>query len=354
MTILNTGLVIDNNNANNGTLTSNTNNNHITFGLNSGEAIGSARSGTNTMGLDFYTQFAKRMSITQGGYVGIGTATPAYPLDVNTIGGTLAGAYAYYALNTGNNTVNTGIANTTGSVSIRAMGRIAASEFNAFSDARLKSITGLSDSKRDLGLLQQIEITDYQMKDKAQYGDKAFKKVIAQQVEKVYPLAVNKGNGFVPSIYSTSTVAPAAAGQSLVTLVAPHNLQVGDKVKLIGEQNGTIETTVTTVASLRSFAVALPQPETKLFVFGPEVKDLRTVDYEALAMLNVSATQELAKQVAALQATNAQLTAANASLKASLAEKATASTLGEMQAALQALRAEVQSLKGADITASTK
>ena len=355
MAILNTGLVIDNNNGNNGTLTSgNANNNHITFGLNSGEAIGSARSGTNTMGLDFYTQFAKRMSITQGGYVGIGTATPAYPLDVNTIGGTLAGAYAYYALNTGNNTVNTGIANTTGSVSIRAMGRIAASEFNAFSDARLKSITGLSDSKRDLGLLQQIEITDYQMKDKAQYGDKAFKKVIAQQVEKVYPLAVNKGNGFVPSIYSTSTVAPAAARQSLVTLVAPHNLQVGDKVKLIGERNGTVETTVTAVASPRSFAVALPQPETKLFVFGPEVKDLRTVDYEALAMLNVSATQELAKQVAALQATNAQLTAANDSLKASLAEKATASTLGEMQAALQALRAEVQSLKGAGITASAK
>ncbi|RZL12229.1 MAG: tail fiber domain-containing protein [Hymenobacter sp.] len=286
------------------------------------------------------------------GNVGIGTATPAYPLDVTTIGGSLAGNYAYYAL--GNNAINTGAATNTGSVSIRASGRIAAAEFNAFSDARLKRITGFSDSKSDLGLLKRIEITDYQMKDKAQYGDRAFKKVIAQQVEKVYPLAVNKGTGFVPSIYSTSTVVPAAAGQSVVTLVAPHHLQVGDKVKLMGEKNGTVETMVLAVSSPRSFAVALPQAETRLFVFGPEVKDLRTVDYEAIAMLNVSATQELAKQVAALQAANAQLTAANAHLKASLDEKATASTLSEMQAALQVLRAEVQSLKGTGITASAK
>jgi hypothetical protein len=159
-------------------------------------------------------------------------------------------------------------------VSIRAAGRIVAAEFNAFSDARLKSVTGLSNSQRDLGLLKQIEITDYQMKDKAQYGNKAFKKVIAQQVERVYSLAVSKGTSFVPSIYSTSTVAPTASGQSLVTLVAPHHLQVGDKVKVIGEKNGTFETTVTAVNGPRSFAVALPQAETKLFVFGPEVKDL--------------------------------------------------------------------------------
>ena len=34
-----------------------------------------------------------------------------------------------------------------------------------------------------------------------------------------------------------------------------------------------------------------------LFVFGRQVSDLRTVDYEAIAMLNVSATQELHKTI---------------------------------------------------------
>ncbi|WP_262708345.1 hypothetical protein [Chryseobacterium sp. CH21] len=34
----------------------------------------------------------------------------------------------------------------------------------------------------------------------------------------------------------------------------------------------------------------------KLFVYGTEVSDLRTVDYDALSMLNISATQELVKK----------------------------------------------------------
>ncbi|MBO2012485.1 hypothetical protein [Hymenobacter negativus] len=42
-------------------------------------------------------------------------------------------------------------------------------------------------------------------------------------------------------------------------------------------------------------------------MFGLEHADVRTVDYEALAMLNVSATQELARQLAELQKQNADL-----------------------------------------------
>ncbi|MGK0366636.1 MAG: hypothetical protein ACI85O_003711, partial [Saprospiraceae bacterium] len=39
-----------------------------------------------------------------------------------------------------------------------------------------------------------------------------------------------------------------------------------------------------------------------VFVYGKEVDDLHSVDYDALAMLNISATQEIAKQVETLQA----------------------------------------------------
>jgi hypothetical protein len=35
----------------------------------------------------------------------------------------------------------------------------------------------------------------------------------------------------------------------------------------------------------------------QVFVYGREVKDFRSVDYQAIAMLNVSATQELAKRL---------------------------------------------------------
>ena len=205
---------------------------------------------------------------------------------------------------------------------------------------------GLSDNKADLALLKQVVITNYQMKDKAQYGDRAFKKVIAQQVEAIYPQAINKNVGFIPSIYAAGTGQPAATGQTLVTVPAAHHLQVGDKVRLIGEINGKVETTVLALSGDKAFTVALPQAETKLFVFGPQVNDLRTVDYEALAMLNVSATQELARQVEALQAANAQLQA-----QASTA-KAQATELSGVKADLQSLRELVQQLQSGAATAS--
>ncbi|HUD49015.1 MAG TPA: hypothetical protein VMR33_19445 [Candidatus Baltobacteraceae bacterium] len=60
----------------------------LTFGLNNGnqcgEGIASQRQGAgNTFGLDFYTNYAARMSITQNGLVGIGTTTPQQNLSVN-------------------------------------------------------------------------------------------------------------------------------------------------------------------------------------------------------------------------------------------------------------------------------
>ena len=39
----------------------------------------------------------------------------------------------------------------------------------------------------------------------------------------------------------------------------------------------------------------------KVFVYGEEVDDFRTVDYEGLTTLNISATQELSKLVKAQQ-----------------------------------------------------
>jgi len=73
-------------------------------------------------------------------------------------------------------------------------------------------------------------------------------------------------------------------------------------------------------------------------VYGREVKDFRSVDYDAIAMLNVSATQQLAKQlkekdakIAALDASNAALVTSNAALDAKVA------ALGAKFAALEKL-----------------
>src|SRR5262249_37223132 len=70
---------IDQGNQNNGTTDF-----ALSFGHASGEAIGSKRTaGGNQFGMDFYTKFANRMSITQNGDVGIGTTSPSARLQVS-------------------------------------------------------------------------------------------------------------------------------------------------------------------------------------------------------------------------------------------------------------------------------
>ena len=75
-----TGLNVDQANLNTGVLNNgNTNGAGLTFGATSGEGIASQRQvgAGNRYGLDFYTDFARRMSISQGGLVGIGVGSNA-------------------------------------------------------------------------------------------------------------------------------------------------------------------------------------------------------------------------------------------------------------------------------------
>jgi hypothetical protein len=77
---VNGAMNIDQANGNNGTAL----NPGLSFGSGSGEGIASPRSGTNQWGLNFYTGWGNRLSITQGGNVGINTASPGAKLQVSS------------------------------------------------------------------------------------------------------------------------------------------------------------------------------------------------------------------------------------------------------------------------------
>jgi hypothetical protein len=165
------------------------------------------------------------------------------------------------------------------------------------SDLRIKKVQGISDGRDDLDSLMKIKITDYRLIDTKLTSNKPQKKVIAQQVETVYPQAVNQTTDVVPDIYQKAT-----AKDGWVVLAT--DLKKGDRVKLIGDnEQGVHEVLEVTAGKFRTDFKA----EGDVFVYGREVKDFRTVDYEAIAMLNVSATQQLARELKTVQEENAAL-----------------------------------------------
>ncbi|MGI4871022.1 MAG: tail fiber domain-containing protein [Janthinobacterium lividum] len=83
-------------------------------------------------------------------------------------------------------------------------------------------------------------------------------------------------------------------------------------------------------------------------------KDFYGIRYTELIPVLTKAIQEQQTEIDALKAANAKLASDNTALKAGLDSKASASTVNELQAALQAMRAEMQTLKAGGSTASAK
>ena len=232
--------------------------------------------------------------------------------------------------------------------SIWAQYQVTAEAFRSFSDERIKSIVGRSDAAKDLSTIRDIEITDYHFIDKISRGDGDQKKVIAQQLEKIYPQAVSRTTNEVPDIYQKATFE-----EGWVKLAT--DLKKGERVRLFNEEDdGVYE--VLEVEKNR-FRADFATDGKEVFVFGREVKDFRTVDYEAITTLNVSATQELARQLEVKDTEIKKLQEENASLRASFAAQerqisAQNARDNSLEAKLAAIEKTLSALKPGKRTAS--
>lgn len=312
---------------------------------------------------------AERLMITSQGYVGIrlsgGPVTaPKAPLHVGTY--TSASPFASYTSQTAQMTTTAGYTFSTinpgatwGAVSILAEGNIVCAgamgctQTLTYSDARLKDIKGTSDAQHDLTTLMKLQVTDYEMKDKLQFGHRAFKKVVAQQVEEVFPQAVSKQKNIIPNIQSMAEKIEKTDEGILITISAGKQLETNAttlKVFVQGEE-GQRDLEIVKQVSANQLLVKGELPAGKqVFVYGEEVNDLRAVDYEALSVLNISATQELARQLAAQNDEIKELKAAVEELKKEstrldAANKSFAATYAQLDARVSELQKMVEKNK---------
>jgi hypothetical protein len=237
----------------------------------------------------------EKMRITGDGKVGIGTTNPVN--GILEVSGSVSNATAFWYFQFGQ-TNNLGPWAGGDNVSIYASNSIEAGQFNAISDKRIKSVIGTSNSSEDLKKLCDIQITDYKYIDPIKYGNKTHKKVIAQQVETVLSEAINLSQDFVPSVYELAKSTKKSGNGIKITTSKAHGFIKGDIVKILGNENKDFETvTVKEVVDNNSFVIDGDKVPEKLFIYGKRVDDFHTVDYDALTTLNISATQELVKQI---------------------------------------------------------
>jgi hypothetical protein len=172
------------------------------------------------------------------GRVGIGTNSPVAPLAVASYSNYQAlGSWTYYG-NGGFSASN---------LSIKSGGDVEASVFVSVSDVRIKDIEDVSNSSEDLATLNAIQVTDYTMKDKARNGNRQFKKIIAQQVEQVYPQIVNKGVNYIPNVYQLSNKIEKSTNGYLLGFKTAHNLNKDAKKLQLIDKNSTTESLSTLV-----------------------------------------------------------------------------------------------------------
>lgn len=246
-----------------------------------------------------------KVIIRQNGNVGIGVPLPKVPLEIGiSANQTIAN---FHILDRSGQAVFPDGSKDEKPVSIMASGAVVAARFYAISDRRVKKNLVVSENSTALGIIKQLELTMYHYKDPFQNHLADNTGFIAQQVEQVFPDAVQLSSGFIPDILSSSDTTMLEQGSLVVSLKQPHGLVTGNRVRLI-TLSGEIREEAVIVRDINAFAIpARGQTAGRIFVYGKEVNDMRSVDYQQLFSLGIGAIQELSKQADELRAENQSL-----------------------------------------------
>jgi hypothetical protein len=242
------------------------------------------------------------------GYVGIGTGTPIYPLQVSgTANGDHGWAYSLYY----QGTAYMGYIPDAGSVySIKSNNRILAERVDVFSDSRIKKNIVDIDDMSALNVIRQVQPKRYQYVDEIKKGQAPVWGFIAQQIESVLDYAVSITTDFIPDIYDVATI----TSDMILTLTnkstSVFNIEPGKIITIqLYSRNEKHCVTLKEIIDDHTFMIneeiELEEIDGgKIFVYGQQVDDFHNLNKEAIFTVAVAALQEVDRE---LQDTKAEL-----------------------------------------------
>lgn len=171
-------------------------------------------------------------------------------------------------------------------------------EFHAYSDARIKQSTGTVDAENSLNTVKNLYIQKYIYKDKVRNGGKEKTGIFAQDLEKVFPEAVNKVTEFIPDVYAKSKVTNGNTVQ-----IKSSDINIGDLIKIIVRENNTEQEYQVKITAKDGDAYTVDRSihAGEVFIYGKQVNDFREVDYDRLTILSLSAIQALQEEIKSLK-----------------------------------------------------
>lgn len=271
----------------------------------------------NTLESGSCTGYANFGTVITNGYIGIGTTSPISPLHVQSnMGADMPYSYSSKYIDSNTTSIGSYSSNAVTNFSIYTPGRIYANSIflsattQTSSDVRIKKeITDIHGGTA-LSVICNIRPRMYKYIDDVAYGEKLVYGFIAQEVQKVLPVAVEKIKEFVPNCFKVVTVKDGIIHENL-------DCDINTKIKLYDSEKEHI-VTVTEKFSNGFVVVDGKLDDNRYFCYGTEVGDFQTIDKNSIFTVAVSAIQELNKQSTKQDKLVTKLEKENKSLKLQL------------------------------------
>jgi len=171
--------------------------------------------------------------------------------------------------------------------------------FIAFSDKRTKTNVININSNNSLEIIRRLTPINYEYIDNQGYKKLGF---IAQDVKKFIPTSVTFNKNYIPNVYEIVKVTNKNTIQ--LDIKTRDNFEIYDIVKLkffVVDYNGKIKkeilATLNEFIDDKCFTINENIEHEFVFLYGQEVNDIHCLDYNQTNIINISAVQQLDKEL---------------------------------------------------------